>query len=451
MIARTPRMIRPNLKALLALSVSYAAQPQTWAQDATDADSQKAKEILEASATYLRSLGSFTVDAKSVLAITGELEGLGAQDIEQVSVYGVSYGGANDLAIKVSEATMSQNGDSRDTVADLPSLVIAGGKASLSLGELGVIQADEIATVAAGLKDERVGFSPMIAGNQFFSQAPAVSILNSLMVDLAGDTWDAGLSNFKYLGQDDTTQAHHISFEQAIGGVASVMELWIEGDDTPLPVQAKPDPRTAGMNVPDGLETSLIASWDNWVADAEIEDSAFDFEVAEGSDVYESLTALIESIQNSRQANANPADALVGKPAPSVELERLGGGDAFQLSALQGEKVVILDFWATWCGPCIRAMPDLMAIADEFADRDVVLIGVNQQEDTNTINRFLAQRQWELDVVLDPGSAARDYKVTGIPQTVIVGKDGAVAKVHIGYRPDLRDMLRSELNEILGE
>jgi len=80
--------------------------------------------------------------------------------------------------------------------------------------------------------------------------------------------------------------------------------------------------------------------------------------------------------------------ALVGKPAPEIRLATLDGGE-FVLSEHRGERIVLLDFWATWCGPCRTSMPAVAAIAEEFADQDVVLYTVNQNESPATVQHFL--------------------------------------------------------------
>lgn len=147
-------------------------------------------------------------------------------------------------------------------------------------------------------------------------------------------------------------------------------------------------------------------------------------------------------------AQARPALELVGKPAPEISLARLGGGE-FKLSAQKG-KVVIVDFWATWCGPCVAAMPVLLKVAEEYREKGVLLIGANQGEDEETVAGFLKEKAWDLQVAMDPdGKSGAAYMVTGIPQTVIIGRDGTVRKVHIGFRPDLEAMLKAELDEIL--
>ena len=145
---------------------------------------------------------------------------------------------------------------------------------------------------------------------------------------------------------------------------------------------------------------------------------------------------------------ANPALELEGKAAPEIALPQLAGGD-FKLSEMKG-KVVIVDFWATWCGPCVAAMPILIKVAEEYKAKGVVLLGSNQGEDADTVKKFLEAKKWNLNVGMDPdGKSGAAYMVTGIPQTVIVGKDGQVKKVHIGFRPDIEALIKGELDEIL--
>ena len=145
------------------------------------------------------------------------------------------------------------------------------------------------------------------------------------------------------------------------------------------------------------------------------------------------------------------SDSLVGLPAPPVKAKLLDGGD-FDLSKHKG-KVVVLDFWATWCGPCVRALPELMKATSSFPKNKVVFVAVNQGEKAKQIKKFLKQKKWEsLSVALDPQSVAgKNFNVEGIPQTVIIGKKGKVRHIHVGFSPNIGNRLKKEIQALISE
>jgi peroxiredoxin len=140
--------------------------------------------------------------------------------------------------------------------------------------------------------------------------------------------------------------------------------------------------------------------------------------------------------------------ALVGKPAPEFELELLGG-KRFRLAESKG-KVVVLDFWATWCGPCLQAMPQVDRVTQEFRDRGVQLVAVNLQETPDQVSAMLERHKLRLTVALDrDGVVAEKYGATAIPQTVIIDGGGTIARLFVGGGPHLGDQLRDALNALL--
>ena len=126
--------------------------------------------------------------------------------------------------------------------------------------------------------------------------------------------------------------------------------------------------------------------------------------------------------------------ALAGKEPKNFTLPLLGGGE-FELAREKG-KVVVLDFWATWCPPCIQSLPGLIEAMSAFPADQVRFVGVNQAEPAAQVQRFLSTRGWKLAVALDASQdVGSQFGAESIPQTVVIGPDGKVAKVWTGYQP----------------
>ncbi len=151
-------------------------------------------------------------------------------------------------------------------------------------------------------------------------------------------------------------------------------------------------------------------------------------------------------IPKAGEASASP---MVGKEAPPIELTLLDDS-TFRLADHRG-KVVVLDFWATWCGPCIKAMPEVKDAVAAFPPGVVTLMTVNQGETPPLITPFLEARGWQdTPVALDFNMKVGDsYGVEGIPHTVVVDPEGKIAWVHSGFSPDLKQKLFEAVAKVL--
>ncbi|MCB1227184.1 MAG: TlpA family protein disulfide reductase [Verrucomicrobiales bacterium] len=139
---------------------------------------------------------------------------------------------------------------------------------------------------------------------------------------------------------------------------------------------------------------------------------------------------------------------LVGQPAPDFKLPGLRGGE-ITLSSLRGQ-IVVLDFWATWCGPCLKAVPELLNALEEFPPEQVQVFGINQGEPAAQVAPFLSARGWEWEVALDASqSVARQYQVEGIPHTVVIDREGRIVFAHAGYSAQAAAQVRDVIRQLL--
>jgi thiol-disulfide isomerase/thioredoxin len=163
------------------------------------------------------------------------------------------------------------------------------------------------------------------------------------------------------------------------------------------------------------------------------------------------LVAVVLALTGTVPASAGEEKGpeLLGKAAPDFELDLLAGGKV-KLSDLKDKKIVVLDFWATWCPPCRKALPILAEVTAGLKDKDVAFYAVNLREDAEKIKKFLEAQKIECGVALDKDAkTAAAYGVKGIPQSVIVGKDGTVQAIHVGFSPDLKERLSKELQTLI--
>ena len=140
----------------------------------------------------------------------------------------------------------------------------------------------------------------------------------------------------------------------------------------------------------------------------------------------------------------------IGQPAPDFSLQDLTN-HTVTLSALRSANVVLLDFWATWCGPCKMAMPSLQTLQDEFRERGLEILSVNQGEPAEQVRNFINRKKYTFHVVLDQDqTVGNNYGVRGIPTLVVVDRQGLVQWLHVGYSEDTSD-LHQVLQRLIAE
>lgn len=126
----------------------------------------------------------------------------------------------------------------------------------------------------------------------------------------------------------------------------------------------------------------------------------------------------------------NAPEAAIGQLAPNFTLETLDG-DIFELAATRGQPVV-LNFWATWCGPCRRELPALQSTAERYAD-ELLIVAVDQAEAPSTIQPYVEELALSFTIPLDRDNAvAGAYGVKGLPTTYFIDQDGIIRQIWSG-------------------
>jgi peroxiredoxin len=137
-------------------------------------------------------------------------------------------------------------------------------------------------------------------------------------------------------------------------------------------------------------------------------------------------------------------------PAPDFTLPSRAGAEV-SLSGLKGQ-VVLINFWATWCGPCRKEMPLLDQLYQRYKGLGFTMLGVNVEEDSTLADRFLKDTPVSFPVLLDRQNAvSKLYEVTAMPSTVLVDRQGRVRYVHHGYQPGTENQYQDEIRSLIRE
>lgn len=404
-------------------ALTAEAGKTAWAID------PKADEVIGQMSDLLRKAKSFSVDLDMVM-IT-RMQGMKQ---EMQSAYSVAVLRPNRFAIVLKEGMM---------------------------GATAVSDGIKLYTCMPMLNRYTETDAPVDLGTTMTGCSPAMSAMGGvggvgfvgpLLASNPRELFLEGVTTATYTGTEklESGECHHLKFVQD----QCDWDMWVQVGKQPLVRKVMIDmtksvskslPRaqfqegTAAMFT--NMQMIMVLEFKNWTLNSDLPASRFYFVPPEGVKKAESLFG-----GRGGDEETNP---LVGKPAPAFKLESLDGGQ-INLDDAKGKRVVILDFWASWCGPCTKALPLLAEVAKDYQGKGVVLYAVNQKENSTTIKNFLKDKNIAVTVALDAkGEVGGLYGVEGIPQTVIIDTQGVVQAVHVGLLPNLKHQLSDELDKIL--
>ena len=183
--------------------------------------------------------------------------------------------------------------------------------------------------------------------------------------------------------------------------------------------------------------------------------------LAMGVLVYSRVVRVFNEMNNKGQETQEPLQTRVSEEAPASTPEFENSQDVkpapdFTLTSLEGESValsdhqgqaVMINFWATWCPPCLAELPLIESFAESHAEKLVVL-AVNAGEEKASVLNFVNEFRYDLQFILDPtNSLASQYRVRGLPTSVFIDQQGMIQGMHIGV---LNESLLSNYLSLVG-
>jgi thiol-disulfide isomerase/thioredoxin len=136
----------------------------------------------------------------------------------------------------------------------------------------------------------------------------------------------------------------------------------------------------------------------------------------------------------------------IGQTAPSFKLPDLDGRE-ISLEEFKG-KIILLDFWATWCSPCRMTMPVIENLSKEYPD-DMVILAVNMQEKKETIEKYAFEQAIKSRILLDKeGTVSATYGAYAIPMQFLIDRSGIVRHIQTGYGPNMASQMRAQIEPL---
>jgi thiol-disulfide isomerase/thioredoxin/outer membrane lipoprotein-sorting protein len=230
-----------------------------------------------------------------------------------------------------------------------------------------------------------------------------------------------------------------LSLVRGVGSNKDISRYWIDRERY-LVLRESTD-QTFPISSDSVMRSLRLVNFISAAINEPVADSAFSYRPPKGAIEIDRLDT--ESLARKRNAPVN----RIGQAAPNFTLTDLNGAKV-SLQSLRG-KAVLLNFWASWCGPCVAEMPHLEKLHREYKNKDVIILGINDEE-AEVAQNYLKRNRYTFNTLIDAEKQAwRSYRISAIPHSFFITKDGRIAASLLGQQRE-RDF-RAGIEKALGE
>lgn len=351
------------------------------------------------------------------------LEELAAADSAAVSTSSVYYEFKTEASGPMASAFPSMTGSVRivDSGEEVPWMrVELRAETDRGLDSLELTSTPDSVFLLDHVKGELRRGAVRNGADELMAAAGSAILGEFLFEDPFGDEMEAPAVRDGGEVEVDEVRCRRIEVEYA-GGEQRAVWFFALSDHLPRRVE-----RTV---VRDGVENTLTMDLYNLRTDLDPRSDAYSLAAPEGYAIVEHMTFL-----------------PVGRPAPDWKLAT-SLGDTLSLAGLR-DTLVVMDFWATWCAPCLMVMPELQSIHEEYAGQPVKVVGVNVWEQGDP-QALMADSGFTYKLLLDGDSVAADYLVSGIPTLYLIDMEGRVLYRARGAGGSTGEELRAAIDSVL--
>ena len=428
-----------GLWPILATFLPFCLTTSTsLAEDSPPPVDARARELFQNLADRFESLDALAVNTTTIIESRRKDDSL---PVRQVLRQRLSFRRPDGLAVKrlVGSAPVTE-------------LYYLKPNASLLIPGSGVIER-RVSSLPSFFSSRSFGYERSTKSNRIMDQNFAAVTVRDLLVRARTKEWDEDVVGYEYLGQEGSGYGaiHGVKvFEEheSVGVVSA--KVWMTDGPRPRIVRVEPDVEHFKKHLGIDMDFRMTAVFDAWDFSPTFTDDVFK-RPASTAKVFRTLGQAMREKLKSRSADEKMRERLIGKDVSQLEFEMVDGSKV-KVADYIGKQPVLLDFWASWCSPCLQGFSKWEQLLSEERFSDFAFIAVNQGESVATVKALQRERDWKFSIAVDvKREIGRQFEVSAIPQSIVIDKNGRIASVVFGLDDNNKVSVAAELDAVIGD